>query len=132
MKGKMGQYDKYICTTLEKRHLLPGPTPEQRERLTAMGKRLPADVPDTPQPKAVPLEELVLELSDLKFYEHFVLKITKAAKDPTLEFQGITQKFMVVISAETEINEYGERQKTRDERTQALEEMLEKEEKAFR
>ena len=35
----MGQYDKYICTTLEKRHLLPGPTPEQRDRLAAQGKR---------------------------------------------------------------------------------------------
>jgi hypothetical protein len=39
----MGRYDKYICTTLEKRHLLPGPTPEQRIRLGAMGKRLPME-----------------------------------------------------------------------------------------
>ena len=38
--------------------------------LVAMGKRLPADVPDTPQPQAEPLEELVLEFSDLKFHEH--------------------------------------------------------------
>ena len=37
--------------------------------LVAMGKRLPADVPATPQPKAEPLEELVLELTDLKFHE---------------------------------------------------------------
>jgi hypothetical protein len=37
--------------------------------LVAMGKRLPADVPLTPQPKAEPLEELVLELTDLKFHE---------------------------------------------------------------
>ena len=36
----MGEYDKYICTTLEKRHLLPGPTPEQRDRLAAEGKRI--------------------------------------------------------------------------------------------
>ena len=36
----MGQYDKYICTTLEKRHLLPGPTPAQRDRLAAQGKRI--------------------------------------------------------------------------------------------
>lgn len=35
--------------------------------LVALGKRLPADVPVVPQPKAEPLEELVLELSDLKF-----------------------------------------------------------------
>ncbi len=37
--------------------------------LVAVGKRLPADVPSTPQPKAEPLEELVLELTDLKFDE---------------------------------------------------------------
>ena len=37
--------------------------------LVALGKRLPADVPVTPQPKAEPLEELVLELTDLKFHE---------------------------------------------------------------
>ena len=37
--------------------------------LVAMRKRLPADVPATPQPKAEPLEELVLELTDLKFHE---------------------------------------------------------------
>jgi tetratricopeptide (TPR) repeat protein len=37
--------------------------------LVAMGKRLPADVPATPQPLAEPLEELVLELTDLRFHE---------------------------------------------------------------
>lgn len=37
--------------------------------LIAIGKRLPADVPATAQPKAEPLEELVLELTDLKFHE---------------------------------------------------------------
>ena len=37
--------------------------------LVAMGKRLPADVPIARQPKAEPLEELVLELTDLKFHE---------------------------------------------------------------
>ena len=37
--------------------------------LIAVGKRLPADVAPTPQPKAEPLEELVLELTDLKFHE---------------------------------------------------------------
>jgi hypothetical protein len=36
----------------------------------AMDKRLPADVPVAPQPKAEPLEELVLEITDLKFREH--------------------------------------------------------------
>jgi len=37
--------------------------------LVALGKRLPADVPAAPQPKAEPLEDLVLELTDLKFHE---------------------------------------------------------------
>lgn len=37
--------------------------------LVALGKRLPSDRPATPQPKAKPLEELVLELADLKFHE---------------------------------------------------------------
>ncbi len=37
--------------------------------LVAMGNRLPAEVPMPPQPKAEPLEDLVLELTDLKFLE---------------------------------------------------------------
>ncbi|HRF05167.1 MAG TPA: tetratricopeptide repeat protein [Accumulibacter sp.] len=37
--------------------------------LVALGRRLPADVAATPQPRAEPLEELVLVLSDLKFQE---------------------------------------------------------------
>src|SRR2546430_160659 len=37
--------------------------------LVALGKRAPADVAPTPQPKAELLEELVLELTDLKFNE---------------------------------------------------------------
>ena len=37
--------------------------------LVALRKRDPADVAPTPQPKAEPLEELVLELTDLKFHE---------------------------------------------------------------
>jgi hypothetical protein len=37
--------------------------------LVAMGKRLPAEVPILPQRKAEPLEELVLELTDLRFHE---------------------------------------------------------------
>jgi hypothetical protein len=38
--------------------------------LVAIGKRRPADVAATAQPKAEPLEELVLELTDLRFHEH--------------------------------------------------------------
>jgi len=37
--------------------------------LVALGKRAPADVAEEPQPRAEPLEELVLELGDLKFVQ---------------------------------------------------------------
>jgi hypothetical protein len=36
----MGEYDKYICTELHKREMLPGPTPEQRDKLAAEGLRI--------------------------------------------------------------------------------------------
>ncbi len=36
----MGKYDKNICTTLHKRHMLPGPTPENRDKLAAEGRRI--------------------------------------------------------------------------------------------
>ena len=36
----MANYDKYICTTLQKRHMLPGPSPEERDKLAAEGRRI--------------------------------------------------------------------------------------------
>jgi hypothetical protein len=36
----MGKYDKYICTELHKRHMLPGPTPEERDKIAAEGRRI--------------------------------------------------------------------------------------------
>jgi hypothetical protein len=36
----MARYDKYICTELKKRHMLPGPNPEERDKLAAEGLRL--------------------------------------------------------------------------------------------
>jgi hypothetical protein len=36
----MGQYDKYICTTLQKRDMLPGPNPQEIDKLHAAGKRI--------------------------------------------------------------------------------------------
>ncbi|MBN1191792.1 MAG: hypothetical protein JXA46_18720 [Dehalococcoidales bacterium] len=36
----MGKYDKYICTKLFKRDMLPGPTPEERDKMAAEGKRI--------------------------------------------------------------------------------------------
>jgi hypothetical protein len=46
--------------------------------LAALGKCLPADFAPTPQPKAEPLEELVLELGDLKFHEQDNLRRASA------------------------------------------------------
>jgi len=40
IERKMAKYDKYICTELKKRHMLPGPTPEVRDKLAAEGKRM--------------------------------------------------------------------------------------------
>ncbi len=39
----MARYEKYICTTLQKRHMLPGPGPEERDRLAAEGRRIPME-----------------------------------------------------------------------------------------
>jgi hypothetical protein len=36
----MGKYDKYICTELFKKNMLPGPSPEEREKLAAEGLRI--------------------------------------------------------------------------------------------
>ncbi|MDZ4700231.1 MAG: tetratricopeptide repeat protein [Rhodothermales bacterium] len=46
--------------------------------LVALGKRAPADPEPIPQPKAEPLEELVLELTDLKFHEQDGLRRASA------------------------------------------------------
>jgi hypothetical protein len=39
----MGKYDRYICTELKKRYMLPGPSPEERDKLTAEGLRIPME-----------------------------------------------------------------------------------------
>jgi hypothetical protein len=36
----MGQYDKYICTTLQKRDMLPGPNWQEVDKLHTAGKRI--------------------------------------------------------------------------------------------
>jgi hypothetical protein len=36
----MGQYDKYICNQLFKRDMLPGPSPEERDQIAALGQRI--------------------------------------------------------------------------------------------
>jgi len=54
--------------------------------LVVVRERLPAEVPATPQPKAEPLEELVLELTDLKFHEEVgVHRASARAPIETLE-----------------------------------------------
>lgn len=67
--------------------------------LVALGKRLNADVPGTPQPKAQPLEELVLELTDLKFQEQDGKR--RATARAKLVYQPATQGQREVASAQT-------------------------------
>jgi tetratricopeptide (TPR) repeat protein len=57
--------------------------------LVALGKRLPADVPPEPQPRAEPLEELVLELTDLKFHEQDGVR--RASARARLVYEPATQ-----------------------------------------
>jgi tetratricopeptide (TPR) repeat protein len=57
--------------------------------LVAVGKRLPIDVVPAPQPKAEPLEDLVLELSDLKFHEQDGIR--RASARARLVYEPATQ-----------------------------------------
>lgn len=57
--------------------------------LVALGERLPADIAATVQPKAEPLEELVLELTDLKFHEHEGVR--RASARARLVYEPATQ-----------------------------------------
>lgn len=67
--------------------------------LVALGKRLNADVPGTPQPKAQPLEELVLELTDLKVQEQDGTR--RATARAKLVYQPATAGQREVASAQT-------------------------------
>lgn len=67
--------------------------------LVAMGKRLPADVPAVPQPKAEPLEELVLELTDLKFHEQDGVR--RASAHARLVYEPATLGQREVASAQS-------------------------------
>ncbi len=50
---------------------------------------------------------------DLMFFKDFVVKVTKAAKTPALEFDGVAQPNSVVITAQEDWNEYEWRRKNR-------------------
>ncbi len=67
--------------------------------LVALGQRLPADVSETPQPKAQPLEELILELTDLKFQEEAGKR--RATARARLVYQPATAGQREVASAQT-------------------------------
>ncbi len=67
--------------------------------LVALGMRGPADVSPAPQPKAEPLEELVLELSDLKFHE--LDGVRRASAHARLVYEPATPGQPHVHSAET-------------------------------
>ncbi len=67
--------------------------------LVAMGKRLPAEVPILPQPNAEPLEELVLELTDLKFHEQDGVR--RASARARLVYEPATPGQREVASAQS-------------------------------
>jgi hypothetical protein len=61
---------------------------------------------------------------DLLFFKEFVIKTTKSAKFPVLEFDGVAQANAVVITSEEEENEYQERRKIRPKMLEAEEKRL--------
>lgn len=67
--------------------------------LVALGKRLPADVVSTRQPTAEPLEELALELTDLKFHEQDGVR--RASARARLVYEPTTQGQREVASAQS-------------------------------
>src|SRR5262245_58624822 len=67
--------------------------------LVALGKRAPADVAPTPQPKAEPLEELVLELTDLTFHEQDGVR--RASARARLVYEPATPGQPAVISVQS-------------------------------
>lgn len=67
--------------------------------LVATGDRLPADVPVTAQPKAEPLEELVLALTDLKFHEEDGVR--RASARARLVYEPATPGQREVASAQS-------------------------------
>src|SRR6185369_11296316 len=67
--------------------------------LIAVGKRLPADVAVAEQPKAEPLEELVLELTDLKFHEQEGMR--RASARARLVYEPATAEQENVRSAQS-------------------------------
>jgi hypothetical protein len=61
---------------------------------------------------------------DLVFFKEFVVKTTKSAKMPTLEFDGMMQNHGVVITTQEEEDEYVERRKVRSKYLEAEEKRL--------
>src|SRR5215813_9091148 len=67
--------------------------------LVALGKRDPADVAPTPQPKAEPLEELVLALTDLTFHDQDGVR--RASARARLVYEPATPGQREVASAQS-------------------------------
>jgi hypothetical protein len=61
---------------------------------------------------------------DLVFFKEFVVKTTKSAKMPTLEFNGMAQTHAVIITAQEDEDEYAERRKVRFKYLEAEEKRL--------
>jgi len=62
---------------------------------------------------------------DLVFFKDFLVKATKAAKAPTLEFDGVAQHTSIVITVEEDENDYEWRRKNRTKWLESEERRLE-------
>jgi hypothetical protein len=58
---------------------------------------------------------------DLVFFEDFMKKIRRSAKEPTVSLEGEEQNSVIVITADKERDDYQARQATRVERSEARE-----------
>jgi hypothetical protein len=61
---------------------------------------------------------------DLLFFKDFVIKATKSAKVPTLEFDGVAQPNGVVITSQEDFNDYAWRRENRTNWLEAEEKRL--------
>ncbi len=100
--AKLGAFEGYFDAEPLNAHVTSdagGVETAVNEVLIALGKRNRADVPPAPQPKAEPLEELVLELTDLKFHEQDGIR--RASASARLVYQPATPGQCEVASAES-------------------------------
>jgi hypothetical protein len=66
---------------------------------------------------------------DLKFLEGFVLRVLKSAKVPVIEYEGVPQRYAIVLNVEKEEDEYDFRRKHRSDILNVMESAAERKKK---